>query len=170
MKIKVGQCRCMEIIYLVEEAGLVWTADMKPLDAGEAVDALLGGRELYRVTGATEGTRRLSTAKPAVLAALRGEPGERPVVVRSHGCPPRAARALSSMAVVPGGPKALPGPPVAPQTPSWGQPAPDRAPDAAQHRSEPVCDDCGRVCDAPGTFWGYQRGETWMYAQHVECP
>lgn len=166
MKIKVGQCRCMEIIYLVEEAGLVWTADMKPLDAGEAVDALLGGRELYRVTGATEGTRRLSTAKPAVLAALRGEPGERPVVVRSHGCPPRAARAL----IAP-----LPGkePDPCPKGRENGAQGPARAVPAepvTSRRSRTVCDACSKPC-ADGTYASIELGDLLVWAQHVErCP
>lgn len=96
MKIEDGQCtRCGALIHLVVEAGMRWTANPRPLEAAEAVDALLGGRELYRVTLIGQTYRNLSTASPAVLRALLGEPGERPIVVASHECPPAASQRLA---------------------------------------------------------------------------
>ena len=174
MKIKVGQCRCMEIIYLVEEAGLVWTADMTPLDAVDAVDALLGGRELYQVTGGSGGTLRLSTARPDVLRALRSGLGDPPVVVRSHGCPPRAARALAAPLPgkepdpcpkgrengVQGAARAVPAEPVTSR----------RSRTAVQRSSEPLCDGCSQPC-ADGTYASIELGDLLVWAQHVErCP
>lgn len=94
--IKLGRCRCMAVVYLVEEAGLKWTADPEPLGADEAVQALLAGRELYRVAYVGSTPSRLQAARPEVLAALLGEPGERPVVVPNHECPPGAVRALQT--------------------------------------------------------------------------
>ena len=101
MKIKLGQCKCGAITYLVEQAGLKWVGDMTSLDAQEATQALLAGRELYRIRFVGPTPTDLSPARPDVLRALSGEPGERPVVVGSHGCPSGAVRALVTPKVAP---------------------------------------------------------------------
>lgn len=171
MKIKLGQCRCMAIIYLVEEVGLVWTADMEPLDDQTAMGALLAGRELYRVTLVGENLRKLSMARPEALKALRGEPSERPTIVRSHGCPPGAAKALLPASQQGGGtrtPKALRSPSVAPSRPSSGASRSSAAaPAAVRHLSDPTCDRCGQPC-APGTYWGIQLGAEWLNVEHAD--
>ncbi len=96
MKIEDGQCnRCHALIHLVVASGMRWTADPEPLEAGEAAAALLAGRELYRVALVGKTYRNLSPAKPAVLQALWTEPGSRPIVVASHGCPTEAARKVA---------------------------------------------------------------------------
>lgn len=95
MKLNLGQCRrCGQITYLVEEAGMVWSADRRALGADEAVTALLAGRELYRIRFLGETPTDLSPARPATLLTLRNGTGERPVVVQNHGCPPGASRRL----------------------------------------------------------------------------
>lgn len=119
MKLDLGQCnRCMAVIYMAREAGITWTADpVAALEASEAVDALLGGRELYRIRYTGKTPADLSPARPAVLRALLGEPSSRPVVVPNHQCPPGAARRLVR-------PTPAQGDQTAPQRPCTSQPDP----------------------------------------------
>lgn len=172
---KLATCtRCSKIIYLVEEVGLRWTADLEPLDAQEAVSALVSGRQVYRVT--QPGTR-LSTARPGVLKALReAEPSERPIVVGSHPCPEGAARPLTP---VQGGgeglaPKASGRPPVPPSRPSLGLPTGGSTVKSADRRGTetlrgaPKCDTCGQPCE-DGTYGAIQLGDLYVWAQHVNA-
>lgn len=173
---KIGQCqRCMGMIYLAEEVGLRWTADLEPLDAQKAVQALMVGREVYRVT---QPGPRLQTAKPDVLRALReAEPGERPVVVASHPCPTGAAKAFkpvlpASQEPGQGNPQgAHPKASVAPSRPSSGPSTTSStrptARDAARQASDgPRCDGCGQPC-ADGTYASIALGDLVQWAHHV---
>ena len=185
MKIKPGQCKCGATVHLVEEAGMKWVGDVTPLDAQEAVAALVAGRELYRIRYVGSTPTNLSTAKPDVLKALASAPvGDRPEVVQSHGCPTNAVRALlpaSQRGGGPGAPKAHRSPSVAPSRPSSGAsrssetvPTADPRPSSAQpHRgassADPSCDRCGRVC-RPGTYWGFEYAGQVTYAEHADCP
>lgn len=172
MKIQPGTCRCGALLYLVEDAGLRWTADMTPLDAQEATAALLAGRELYRLTLVGKTPSRLRTAKPDVLKALRtAMPDERPIVVGSHPCPTGAARALlpaPQPAGGPGGPTRPPKAPVPPSRPFSGQPTvSSSAPDAGIQGSEgPRCDDCGLIM-RDGEYVSAQLGEVYVWAIHL---
>jgi hypothetical protein len=174
---KLATCtRCGRMIYLAEEVGLRWTADMEPLDAQTAVQALVGGREVYRVT---QPGPSLQTAKPDVLKALREAPvGDRPTVVGSHPCPAGAAKALTP--VLPasegeggtGAPKGPAGPSEPRTAPSSG-PATERsgAPNAETRRSDtlrgaPKCDGCGQPC-ADGTYASIALGDLIQWAHHV---
>ena len=173
------------MIYLAEEVGLRWTADLEPLDAQAAVQALMVGREVYRVT---QPGPRLSTAKPDVLKALRERgTAEGPVVVASHPCPTGAAKAFKP--VLPasqedggtGAPKAPARPSEARTAPISGQPTGSSSvPSAASHRSRvprtvadgyarPVCDGCGQPCN-DGTYASIALGDLIQWAHHVdEC-
>lgn len=170
---KLATCtRCNKIIYLAEEAGLRWTADVEPLDAQEALTALVGGREVYRVT--LPGPS-LSTARPAVLKALREAPvGDRPIVVASHPCPTGVAKALRAVLPAsegeggPGAPKGPAGPSGRRTAPSSGRATePCGVPSAANLRTEPVCDGCGEVC-ADGTYASVGLGDLIVWAHHTE--
>lgn len=166
------------MIYLAEEVGLRWTADLEPLDAQTAVQALMVGREVYRIGWNTQGVT-LSTAKPAVLAALRTAPTDaRPVVVASHPCPTGAAKVLKP--VLPasneeggtGTPKAPAGPSGERTAPFSGPvTAPSGVTPAVKPRSEtfrdaPICSGCGQPC-ADGTYASIALGDLIQWARHV---
>ena len=182
---KLATCtRCNKIIYLAEEVGLRWTADLTPLDAQAAIQALVDGREVYRVT---QPGNRLSTAKPDVLKALR-ERGttEGPVVVASHPCPSGAAKALKPVLPAvqeeggPGAPKASAGPSERRTAQLSGQPTGSSSvPAAVTSRSEgragphasgaqPRCDGCGQPC-ADGTYASIALGDIVQWAHHVDA-
>lgn len=170
LKIKLGRCRCTAIVYMVEEAGLVWTADTEALDAQQAVAALTAGRELYRITRVGETYLNLAPATPAVLGALRTEPGERPVVVPSHGCPPGAARGLATPFPGRGAQPTPQRPPAGQQTPSSG---PLRAVSGATSAATPgsECSVCRAPLDDPQTRILVELGATVIDAYHAgPCP
>lgn len=171
---KLATCtRCGRVIYLAEEVGVRWTADLEPLDAQEAIQALVAGRQVYRVT---QPGPNLSTARPAVLKALREAPvGERPLVVASHGCPTGTAKALHAVLPAPeevGGP----GAPKAPAGPSGARTArtsgratgSSGAPNAENRPSDPTCEACGvKIADGEQMV-GIQLGELYVYAAHAD--
>lgn len=165
--IKVEVHPCGRITYVDNLGGVKIRTDTEPLEAEPAVQALLGGTTLYRVTFLGGRPANYSSATPAVMGALRTEPGSRPVVVREHRCtaaeatntPPRVSQATAT-----------------PPRPSAGrtetrsgerQTASSSAPTAETLASSPTCDDCGLPVGEPGTYWGIQIGDLWLYAQHV---
>lgn len=140
--IKVEPCgACGRICFALAVANLTIKADPEPLEASPAVTALLNGRALYRVTYLGGKPYRLSGASPDVLAALRTEPGERPMVVQEHRCSPAdvsAVRTAVQRPEVPTGPKAPSSPPAAPSGPFSGPlTTPSGVTGAGLPRSEP---------------------------------
>lgn len=182
--IQIEPCkRCGQILVKLPLGGISIKADPSPLDAQEAVDALLGGRELYRLTTLGGNPYSLKGVGHPVLAALNAEPGERPHVVREHRCPPGAAvappKTVVALEVQPctrgaqnpaGGPSRTP----------FGLDAPDgRAQDAIQPPSEGVqtpvcgppgepvdCHRCRRLQDAPEGILTIRLDELEVWADH----
>lgn len=169
--IKAERCRgCGELILVDSMAGLTLRADSVPLEADAATQALLAGRELYRVTSpSTHGLQAagsLGMATPAVLAALRTEPGERPTVVQQHRCTATGAPRRPSPV-----PSAQPTPPRPPagRTTRFSGPsaAPSSVRSAEPRRSDtPRCDDCGLIMNE-GDYVSVQLGEIYIWAQHI---
>lgn len=163
MIVKMATCtRCRQLIWMGEEVGLRWTADLQPLDAQEALSVVVGGRDVYRLT---QPGPDLKAARPDVLTQLRtAEPGERPVVVASHPCPSGAARSLPKAEVAP---EADPCPKV-PEKPAQGAARGRPAPRATSRRTEkPKCDGCGQPC-ADGTYASIALGDIVQWAHHVD--
>lgn len=106
--IQVEPCKgCGAIILLGELMGLRAKCDPTPVDAQEAVAALLAGRELHRVTYVGDRPANLSPARPAVLSALLG--AEPPMVVQGHRCRADARQGGCTPAERPDTPAATPG-------------------------------------------------------------
>lgn len=168
--IEVNPCRgCGRILYEYKIANLDVRTETVPLDAGQAVEALVGGTPLWRVTLIGKRPGNLGSASPAALAALRNaEPGERPLVVREHRC--AAAGALSRPPVAPTVQPAPPEPPAGQQTPSSG---PQAAPSSASSAGTPVSDvqgpRCGRckVNMQQGEYAAISVGEILVWAEHL---
>lgn len=168
MKINPATCgRCSEMLWLGEDAGLRWTADMTPLDRDAAIQAMIAGRELY-VVGGTHMTR-YRTGQPTGT------------VHAAHGCPSGAARALEKVSPVLGDPNAPKGREtgaqgfVVPSTRSSARPeAPSSARSAVRRRSDgPDCSLCGhqiRLADVE-TYAMIELGATVIDAFHTSgCP
>lgn len=178
--IQVNPCRgCGRLLYEYKIANLDVRVETVPLDAGQAVDALVGGTPLWRVTFLGKRPGNLGSASPAVLAALRNaEPAERPVVVREHRCRAdealqrgcTAADALSRPPVAPTVQPAPPEPPAGQQTPFSG---PSAAPSSASSAVTPVSDvrgpRCGRckVNMQQGEYAAIEIGEILVWAEHL---
>lgn len=177
--ISVNPCRgCGRILYEYKIANLDVRVETIPLDAGQAVDALVGGTPLWRVTFLGKRPGNLGSASPAVLTALRNaEPAERPVVVREHRC--TAADALSRPPVAPTVQQTPPEPPAGQQTPFSG---PQAAPSSASSAVTPVSDvrripngsdtdgpRCGRckVNMQQGEYAAISVGEILVWAEHL---
>ena len=168
--IQVNPCRgCGRLLYEYKIANLDVRVETVPLDAGQAVDALVGGTPLWRVTFLGKRPGNLGSASPAVLAALRNaEPAERPVVVREHRC--TAADALSRPPVAPTVQQAPPEPPAGQQTPFSGpQAAPSSASSADRPRSDTDGPRCGRckVNMQQGEYAAIEIGEILVWAEHL---
>lgn len=165
---KLAQClRCKGVIYRADEVGLVWTADLNTLDAQTALQALMGGRQVYVVDA-----QKLRTARPADLSRLR-EPNP-PMVVASHPCPAGASKVLEAAVTPPEGvgegrgPKEPARPSAVPsRRPLGPSTEPSGARTAVKPRSEPTCDGCGKPC-ADGTYASVELGDLLVWAHHVE--
>lgn len=136
MKIQIGKCRCGVVVFIHKDMGLTWVVEWNPLESADAVAALLGGRELYRVTFVGSTPTEIQPATNSVLAALRTEPSSRPYVVATHGCPSAHALGLLDPRMAQGGRPAPAGPPVGLQAPSWAPPAVDPAAGVGLRASE----------------------------------
>lgn len=167
---KLAQClRCKGVIYRADEVGLVWTADLNTLDAQTALHALLDGRQVYVVL---QPGNILTTARPEDLSRLRE--ANPPMVVASHPCPAGASKVLEARLPAPegegegGAPKEPARPSAVPSRPSSGPSTePSGAQTAVKHRSDPVCDGCGKPC-ADGTYASIELGDLLVWAHHVE--
>jgi hypothetical protein len=173
--IQIEPCRgCGRTLYTGKVANLDVRCEVEPLDAQEAIAALIAGRELWRAT-----PTGLTPAGSAVLGALKLRGNTLgPTVVGTHTCKALNGRLPASQKV--GGPvppKAPADRPVAPSVASLGPSTvhsgvpdavspPSRAPGGTV---EPLCDTCRQPC-TPGTYWGFQHGTTWVHAEHVTCP
>lgn len=167
--IKVESCRgCGRSLFIHPIANLVVRLEMEPLDAAQATQALLGGRNLWRVTATS-----VSGVRPAELTALaQAEPGERPHVCQEHRCP--AVSRPDRPSPVPEAnptPKGHQSPPVDVSTPSSARSTVrSSVQPAVSPVSRPVCDGCGQPC-ADGMYASISLGELTVWAQHVEtCP
>lgn len=179
--IKVEPCKgCGGPLLVDRFMGLAVRCEVTPLDAQAAGAALLAGQELHRVMYLGGRPSSFSSASPAVLGALRGEPSERPMVVVTHRCPSGAtgARQSASQEVAgPGTPATPPKAPVAPSRPSSGSirpnsPTPATVLTAEPRRSDtpgpsPRCSGCGQPCE-DGTYAAIGLGELIVWAHHVE--
>lgn len=176
--IKVEPCRgCGRLIIPGKVSNLDVRLEATPLDAQEAVTALLAGFDLWRVTATS-----LTSASPAVLGALRtAEPGERPLVHPVHVCEATGAALTASQGVPRAtAPKARSGSPVAPSRPFSGpstvvsgvlvavNPPSDPEADLPVTARRPSCDTCLAPCE-PGTYTGIMLGGTWIYVWHETC-
>lgn len=183
--IKIETCRgCGRSIYVHPVANLTVRLDVEPLDAQEAVTALIAGRNLWRVTATS-----VTGARPAELSALRQRgTTEGPCIVQEHACTGRlnaASVPLSASQTAGGGkvPPKAPGPSVALQRAFSGQPTasstPDSAPDASRKGPQPLsdartvpCSTCGASVPL-GEPEGYvliHLGATLIDAFHATCP
>lgn len=177
--IKVEPCKgCGGVLLVDRFMGVTVRCDPTPLDAQAAGRTLLAGQTLYRVTYLGGRPSSFGSATPAVLGALRGEPGERPMVVEEHRCTKAGTtNALSSpVTAVQGGggtqtPKAPQSPP-ADRTALLSGPStvPSGAPTAVKPRSNPPgprCSGCGQPCK-DGTYASIELGEILVWAHHVD--
>lgn len=177
IEVEAGTCgRCKQTVYLKKIVNLLVACDPTPLEADEALTALVGGEQLWRLTLVGSTPSSLSPARPAVLRALRGEPGERPTVLREHPCGSAPVyRPIS-------GPVKGLGQPT-PSRPPAGRTAPFSGPSAAtssvrsadRPRSESrrpylntVCDVC-RDMIGRSDHVGIQLGERWIWIIHDTC-
>lgn len=164
--IKVEPCRgCGRSLLIHPVANLVVRLEIEPLTADEAMQALLGGKNLWRVTQTS-----VSGVRPAELTALRtAEPGERPHVCQEHRC--AAVSRPNPPSRVPSGQRTPHRPPAGRATRSSGpSAAPSSARSAGRPRSEP-CDVCRKpvILDGPELYIAVELGATVMWAIHDEC-
>lgn len=170
--IKVEPCKgCGRILFTEKVAGLTTRCETVPLEADGAVQALVGGKTLHRVTFLGGRPSVFSSASPAVLGKLRNEPVERPYVVEEHRCTVEAARTRLAAEQGAGGPGAAvvpPKAPVAPSRPSSGPSGPDLVESAGSQGSDdgPRCDECGLIMGA-GDYVSVQIGEVYVWASHI---
>lgn len=143
-------------------ANLTVKCDPTPLDGQGVAVELMAGRQLWTpMFGPGLIPDRLKAASPGDAKLLR-----------EHACTVKAATAVLAP-VQPaggtGGPARSPKARVAPSRPSSGvSTEASGVPDAVSpHTDHPNCDSCGRPC-LPGTYWGFQHGTKWIYAQHGE--
>lgn len=177
--IKVEPCKgCGGVLLVDRFMGVTVRCDPTPLDAQAAGRTLLAGQTLYRVTYQGGRPHSFASASPAVLGALRTEPGERPMVVEAHRCTKNGSTAPVSASQGGGGtqtPKAPQGAsqprPAAPTTPSSVPSTVRSSASAAEpHRSSPAsprCSGCGHPC-ADGTYASIELGDILVWAHHTE--
>lgn len=168
--IKVEPCRgCGRSLFIHPIANLTVRLEIEPLDAAQATQALLGGKNLWRVTQTS-----VSGVRPAELTALaQAEPGERPHVCQEHRCAAvsRPDRPSPVQEVNPA-PKGRQAPLVAVSTQSSVRSTTRSfARPAVSRRSEP-CDACRKPVelDGPEEYAAVELGATVMWVQHAVCP
>lgn len=177
--INANPCRgCGRNLFTASVANLDVRVETDPLDGDQAVQALIAGRGLWRVTY----PGGLSPANAATLAALRTEPGERPYVVQEHVCTPvswpyspppvpeanqapkgrqRPLVAVSTLSSVPRAERS--------SANGAANPVSDGRTGPSRH-SGPRCSGCGNPC-ADGTYASVALGDIVLWAQHVtDCP
>lgn len=170
--IKVESCRgCGRSLFIHPIANLVVRLEMEPLDAAQATQALLGGRNLWRVTATS-----VTGVRPAELTALaqRGAT-EGPHVCQEHRCtavsrpdgPPRGKESWTN----PKGPEKPAQSHAGPSTPSSARPAASSGARPAGPRRSSPCVACGTlvIIDGPEEYVAAELGATVMWAQHVAC-
>lgn len=180
--IKVDPCRgCGRLLYSASLGGLTYRAETDPLDAQQALAAVVGGTELYRVTSTS-----VSSVTPAVLEALRLRGTiEGPTVVRKHVCTNRGTENLPTAPQTPsqdGGREKVrtpaPKAPAAPSRRSSGPRSSSSTPDSAKSAETPGgdradCSTCGRPIDLAdtGTYALIELGVILIDAFHTKgCP
>lgn len=178
MSIMVEPCTgCGRILLIHPVANLKVRLDSFPLEPDGAVQALMSGRNLWRVTETS-----VRGARPAELAALRERGSmEGPRIHQEHRC--TAVSRPNSPSPVPEAkrpPKGSQRPPVDRSVLPGSDPRPARssAPSADRPRSDgprredpslhsgPRCDDCGLIMK-PGDYAAIQIGEIYAWAQHL---
>lgn len=166
--IKVEPCKGCDTPLLVDAfMGVRVRCEPTPMGVPEAGQAILAGRTLHRVLYQGGRPSSFTAATPAVLAKLRSEPSDRPVVVGEHRCARLTAeQGVKGPSTPATAPKALQSPPVAPGTPSSGRSSPARAGTADRTRSEVRCSGCGEPCE-DGTYAAVHLGDLLVWAEHV---
>lgn len=183
IKPALGQCpRCQGLCYVCDVDTIYTAADMTPLGQAAAIQAVIAGRDLYRLENDPD-TGRPSRLR--LLTARTREPGTEDVILGSHGC---GAEARSVVPWTPGAVEAPKGPaaplaqsPAPNATPSpsdWREreawkpePAPfkidwDRV--GADYEARPDCEICKNKIIAGQDMIGVQLGEIWTWARHTE--
>lgn len=176
--IKVEPCKgCSSVLLVDEFMGVRVRCNPAPLDTPAAGQALVGGQSLYRVVYEGGRPHSFASASPAILGALRGTPGQRPVVVAQHRCTKDgtknavpAPQGASQKVGGTGTPKALQSPPVGHGVPFSGHSSPS-SPTAltadTPNSEQPRCSGCGQPC-ADGTFSAIHLGDLLVWASHVD--
>ena len=149
--------------------------ETEPLDAQTAVQALVAGRNLWRITASSA-----SGARPAELAALaqRGTT-EGPYIVTEHVCPTKGQEALSRRR----SPSVSPSPQPTPQSPPADRTAPFSGPSAGpssvpaadrlRSDTQVACSLCGNLIrlDDASAYALIELGSTLIDAFHAgDCP
>ena len=174
--IKVEPCKgCGGVLLVDDFMGVRLRCEVTPLDAQTAGAALLAEQGLHRVTYLGGRPSSFGAATPAVLGALRLDPGERPVVVVTHRCATEAVQA-HQRASRSRGEGRTPKAPLRPSgTPSVAVVTPSSVPSTtpsgartAENRpSEPRCSGCGEPCK-DGTYAAIELGDILVWAAHVD--
>lgn len=172
---------CGRLTYVDEIAPkLTVRTGTEPLDSAGALEAVMGGVNLWRVTSLGGGRpHNLTSAPPAVLAALSG--AEPPTVVAEHRCDAREAVSAPVSRPQGGsvGSQAVPGP-QGPSAGRTGTPSPERqtAHDPAQPAHQPAtpsdkaptCENCQAAISPDQPHAAIQVGELYVWAVHtLEC-
>lgn len=145
--------------------GVRSAVDLKPVDAQEAVDAVVGGRLLVAQHSYASGTPSGWTVHRGPLPADRHTYAE-------HAC---GSTAGYKPLPAPGGPVGPPVPPAAPSTPSsapqaasWSAPGARSAASRTSDAFTPRCHECGQPCDRPGSYFAFEHAGRIVYAVHVD--
>lgn len=162
--ITVEPCRgCGRLLLVHPIANLTVRLDSVPLEPDGAVQALMGGIPLWRVTSTS-----VSGARPAELTALRERGStEGPRIHQEHRC--TAVSGPNTPKAVSASPKGSQRPPADRSALQGSVRRPERssAPSAATPVSEPRCDGCGEPC-SDGTYASVAIGDIIVWAAHVE--
>lgn len=179
--IKAEMHTCGRLVYVDEIApGLTVRTDTEPLDSSRALEALMGGVNLWRATSLSAGRlHHLTGATPAALGALRG--AEPPTVVAEHRCDAREA--VQAGLWRPQGASPVPQGAEGPRRPSAGRtgtPSPERqtAHNPAQAArqtdtpsdSAPTCENCRTAIRPDQPHAAIQVGDLYVWAAHtLDC-
>lgn len=167
MNLRTGTCsKCRGLVLLGETNGTKVAVDLTPVDAQEAVRAVLGGRQVYRL--------RIGASGPQSLTVHRGTlPQDGTPILADHPCGSTAGYKAVRTPEVTSDPKEAP---AAPRTPSpapvTDSPAPG-ARTAVRPRTEhlPACGLCGVRLTPEVPYVAAQLGATYVWAEHSEaCP
>lgn len=166
MKPILGTCqKCGRLIWMGDINGVRAAVDLAPVDAQQAVDAIVTRRQLVTPNASADGTPRSWTVHRGALDPARP-------VYAEHPCGSTAGyRPLPA----PRTPVDPPVPSAGPSTPSWGSQTADSslgtARGAEPRRTDPPadCHECGRPIE--GARVAISLGTVVVWVAHVDrCP